>query len=95
MWLKCAFLWVILASRRLSHISLMIYCKTHVFHVPFVVNDLCSQIYTPLSTCQHTMAASEGVTKVIASFYRDDLGVVFLTIYVPISYLPTFPGFSP
>ena len=31
-----------------------------------------------LSTRQHTMAANEGVTKVIASFYRVDLDVVFL-----------------
>ena len=41
------------------------------------------------------MAANDAYTKVIASFYRDDLGVVFLTIYVPILYLPTFSGFSP
>ena len=57
--------------------------QTHVCHVPSVVNDLCSQIYTPLSTRQHTMAANEGVTKAIASFYRDDLVMVFHTIYVP------------
>ena len=68
-----------LSSKTLKcHYSLMIYCKTHVCHVPSVVNDLCSQIYTPLSTRQHTMAANEGVAKVIASFYRDDLGIVFL-----------------
>ena len=36
------------------------------------------------------MAANEGVTKAIASFYRDDSDTDFLTIYVPILYLPTF-----
>ena len=38
-------------------------------------------------------AQNEGVTKTIASFYWDDSGTVFLgrlTIFIPISYLPTF-----
>ena len=64
-------------------------------HVPSVVNDLWSQIYAPLRTRQHTMAAqNEGVTQAIGSFYWDDSETVFLgllTIYVPILYLPTFP----
>ena len=63
-------------------------------HVPSVVNDLWSQIYAPLRTRQHTMAAqNEGVTQAIGSFYWDDSETVFLgllTIYVPILYLPTF-----
>ena len=40
------------------------------------------------------MAANEGVTKAIAGFYRDDLGMVFLGLSyylnVPILYLPTY-----
>ena len=36
------------------------------------------------------MTINEGVSKGIASFYRDDSDTVFLTIYVPILYLPTF-----
>ena len=79
------------------HISLIIYCKTHVCHVPSVVNDLCSQIYTPLSTRQHMMAANDSVAKVIASFYRDDLGIVFLGLsyYFRPSIIPAnfFLGF--
>ena len=31
------------------------------------------------------MAATEGVTKAIASFYRDDSDTDFLMIYVPVS----------
>ena len=62
-------------------------------HVPSVVNDLWSQIYAPLRTRQHTMAAqNEGVTQAIGSFYWDDSETVFLgilTIYVSILYLPT------
>ena len=41
------------------------------------------------------MTDKDAVTKVIASFYQDDLCLVFLIIYVPILYLPTFSGFSP
>ena len=45
------------------------------------------------------MAANEGVTKAIAGFYRDYLGMVFLGLsyYLnfPILHLPTFSGFSP
>ena len=63
-------------------------------HVPSVVNDLWSQIYAPLRTRKHTMAAqNEGVIQAIGSFYWDDSETVFLgllTIYVPILYLPTF-----
>ena len=64
-------------------------------HVPSVVNDLWSQIYAPLRTRQHTMAAqNEGVTQAIGSFYWDDSELAvflrLLTIYVSISYLPTF-----
>ena len=33
------------------------------------VNELWSKIYAPLRTLQHTMAANEGVTKAIASFF--------------------------
>ena len=94
--IKCAFLGVILAARRFKwHISLVIRCKTHVCHVPSVVNDLWSQNYrAPLKTRQHTMLLSnEGVRKAIASFYRDDSATVFLgllTIFVPKIYLPTF-----
>ena len=94
--IKCAFLGVILAARRFKwHISLVIRCKTHVCHVPSVVNDLWSQNYrAPLKTRQHTMLLSnEGVRKAIASFYRDDSATVFLgllTIFVPKTYLPTF-----
>ena len=32
------------------------------------------------------MAANEGVTKAIASLFRDDSDTVFLSIYVPIIY---------
>ena len=32
------------------------------------------------------MAANEGVTKAIASLFRDDSDIVFLSIYVPIIY---------
>ena len=32
------------------------------------------------------MAASEGVTKAIASFFRDDSDTAFRSIYVPIIY---------
>ena len=38
-------------------------------------------------------AQNWGITKTIASFYWDDWGTVFLgrlTIFIPISYLPTF-----
>ena len=63
-------------------------------HVPSSVNDLWTQIYAPLRTRQHTMAAkNEEVTKAIASFYWDYSETVFLgllTIYVPILHLPTF-----
>ena len=84
--IKCAFLGVILTARRLSvSISLMIYCKTHVMY-HLCKNDLWSQIYAPLRTRQHTTADSEGVTKAIASFFRDDSDTVFLSIYVPIIY---------
>ena len=31
-----------------------------------------------------SMAANEGITKAIASFFRDDSDTVFLSIYVPI-----------
>ena len=96
--IKCAFLGVILAARRFKwYISLVlvIRCKTHVCHVPSVVNDLWSQNYrAPLKTRQHTMLLSnEDVRKAIASFYRDDSATVFLgllTIFVPKIYLPTF-----
>ena len=67
--------------------------KTHVCHVPSVVNDPGSQIHVPLGTRQHTDAANEGVRKAVATFYRDDSDTVFLgllTIFVPILYLPTF-----
>ena len=58
--IKCAFLGVILAARRL---------KSHVCQVPSA-NDLWFQIYVSLRTRQHTMAAqNEGVTKAIAGFY--------------------------
>ena len=64
-----------------------------MYHVPSVVNDLWYQIYAPLRTCEHTMAAqNEGVTQAIGSFYWDDSETVFLgilTIYVSILYLPT------
>ena len=33
-----------------------------------------------------SMAANEGITKAIASFFRDDSDTVFLSIYVPIIY---------
>ena len=64
-------------------------------HVPSVVNDLWSQIYAPLRTRQHPMAAeNEGVTQAIGSFYWDDSELAvflgLLTIYVSILYLPTF-----
>ena len=40
------------------------------------------------------MAANDGVTKAIAGFYRDDLGMVFLGLSyylnVPVLYLPTY-----
>ena len=63
----------------------MIYCKTHVMY-HLCKNDLWSQIYAPLRTRQHTMAANEGVTKAIASLFRDDSDTVFPSIYVPIIY---------
>ena len=67
--IKCAFLGVILAARRL---------KSHVCHAPSA-NDLWFQIYVSVRTRQHTMAAqNEGVTKAIASFYWDDWETVFL-----------------
>ena len=60
-------------------------------HVPSVVNDLWSQIYAPLRTRQHPMAAqNEGVTQAIGSFYWDDSEHGLLTIYVSILCLPTF-----
>ena len=46
-----------------------------------------TQIYAPLRTRQHTMAANKDFTKAIASFFfRDDSDTVFLSIYVPIIY---------
>ena len=33
-----------------------------------------------------SMAANEGITKAIASFFRDDSDTVFLSIYIPITY---------
>ena len=58
----------------------------------YFIYDLISQIYSSLGTRHHTMAANEGVTEAVASFYRGDSDTVFLdhTIYVPILYLPTF-----
>ena len=45
------------------------------------------KFYAPLRTRQYMMAANEGVTKAIASFFfRDDSGTVFLSIYVAIIY---------
>ena len=32
-----------------------------------------------------SMAANEGITKAIATFFQDDSDTVFLSIYVPIS----------
>ena len=67
--IKCAFLRVILAARRL---------KSQVCHVPSA-NDLWFQIYVSLRTHQHTMAAqNDGVTKAIAGFYWDDSETVLL-----------------
>ena len=57
------------------------------------VNKLWSKIYAPLRTLQHTMAANGGVTKAMQAFSRHDYGtafLIFVTIYVPILYLPTF-----
>ena len=73
----CVF-WGNLSSKTLKcHISLMIYCKTHVMTI-CGKNDLWSQIYAPLRTRQHTMAVqNEGVTQAIASFYWDDSDTVF------------------
>ena len=89
--IKCASFGGNLSSKTFKcHISLMIYCRTHASHVSSVVNDLWSQIYAPLRPRQHTMAANEGVTKSIASLFRDDSDIVFLSIYVSILYLPTF-----
>ena len=44
----------------------------------YFVYDLRSQINSSLGTCPHTMAANEGVTEAVASFYRGDSDTVFL-----------------
>ena len=67
--IKFASLGVILTARRFKcHISLVIYCKTHVCHVPSVVNDLFSQIYAPLITRQHTMLLMRALEKQLQVF---------------------------
>ena len=50
---------------------------------------------TPLRTCQHTMAANEGVTKAIAftkliQMIQIRSFLIFVTNYFPILYLRTF-----
>ena len=44
----------------------------------YFVYDLRSQIYSSLGTRHHTMAANEGVTEAVASFYQGDSDTVFL-----------------
>ena len=49
-----------------------------------------TQIYAPLRTRQHTMAANKDFTKAIASFFSEMIQIrsfsVFLSIYVSIIY---------
>ena len=44
----------------------------------YFVYDLRSQINSSVGTRHHTMAANEGVTEAVASFYRGDSDMVFL-----------------